>query len=486
MTNPQVRFTEQDGALGVISNPGARPAAVFGPSSTGVAASPQSFGTSKALISYAGKGPAVELAARMIDVYGLPVVFCRTAAATNTGDYGTVALTGTGTSVPSSDGTVEPYDDYDVSIVVVAGGTVGTTGITYQWSLDGGNTYSATTALGTANSITISDGNVKINLAAGTLVAGDEITCTTQAPIPTTTEAGAALDALSASSKDWAIACAAFDVDASMFSAIETKITGMATIGREVAWIGGFRRLESGESEATYATAFGSAFSSLSSTRGSMCYADAITVSAVSSRLYRRSTVFAFAPLQCSLSEERNAAEVNLGALPGIGLYDTNGNALAHDERVVPNGDSLRAVTLTTFPPNPSSPKGIYVTRPRTMASPGSDFELLPYRLVMNLAKDALRAHYTRRLNSTLFVNASTGYIRETDAIAWEKGGSSALNSVLGGTRPKASGWSVSVARNDNILSTKTVNVTARIQPVGYAEYIEITIGFENPVIVAV
>ena len=69
--------------------------------------------------------------------------------------------------------------------------------------------------------------------------------------------------------------------------------------------------------------------------------------------------------------------------------------------------------------------------------------------------------------------------------MAWERGGTNALSSALGGTRPKASGWSVSISRTDNILSTKLVNVTARIKPVGYAEYITITIGFENPTVVA-
>jgi len=481
MSNPQVTFVEQDGALGVLSNPGARPPAIFGPSSSGTVNVPQSFGTVKSLAAYAGKGPAVELAARCIAVYGLPVVFCRTAAETNVGDYGAVSLAGTGTSTPA-EGAEKPYDDYDVRIKIITGGTVETAGITYQWSLDSGYTYSPTTALGTADRILISDGNVGIELGAGTLVAGDIISVATQAPIPTTTEAGDALDALGASVQDWAIASAAFDVDSTMASAIDAKITGMATIGREAAWIGAFRREVVAESEATYATAFSSAFSSFSSTRGSLCYGDAITTSSVSSRQYRRPTIFQFAPLQSSLSEERNAAEVNLGALPGTALYDTNGNALAHDERVTPNGDALRAVTLRTFA---RAPQGIYITRPRTMAASGSDFELLPYRLVMNIAKDALRAYYTKRLSSTIYVNAKTGFIRESDAIAWERGGNNALEAALGGTRKKASGWTVSVSRTDNILSTKLINVTARIIPVGYAEYIEITIGFENPTVLA-
>ena len=396
MSNPQVTFVEQDGALGVLSNPGARPPAVFGPSSSGTVNVPQAFGTVKALVAYAGTGPAVELAARCIAVYGLPVLFCRTEAETNEGSYGTVTMTGSGTSVPTA-GTEKPYDDYDVRIKIVTGGTVGTAGVTYQWSLDGGYTYSPVTALATADSITIAAGNVTIELAAGTLIADAVISVTTKAPVPTTAEAGSALDALGISAQNWGIACAAFDVDSSMFDAIETKIIGFATVGREASWIGSFRRFEPAESESTYATAFGAAFSSKASTHGSICYGDAITVSSVSSRQYRRPIIFQFAPLQCSLSEERNAAEPTLGALPGTALYDTNGNAVGHDERTAPNGDSLRAVTLRTFSGN--KPAGVYITRPRTMASAGSDYTLLPYRLVMNIAKDALREYYTSRLN---------------------------------------------------------------------------------------
>ena len=52
---------------------------------------------------------------------------------------------------------------------------IGTAGITYKVSCDGGVTYSAVTVLGTATSITLPVGG-KIALAAGDVAAGDTIT----------------------------------------------------------------------------------------------------------------------------------------------------------------------------------------------------------------------------------------------------------------------------------------------------------------------
>ena len=163
---PKVSFNEQDGGLGAVSSTGKRPVAVFGPCSGGVANTPVPYGDVKSLVADNGIGTGVEVAARIIAVYGCPVLFCKTAAATNVGSYGTIVKTGTGTSVITASSSAKPYDSYDVIVKFVTGGTVGTAGITYQWSLDNGATYSQITALGTANTISISQGNVGLALAA--------------------------------------------------------------------------------------------------------------------------------------------------------------------------------------------------------------------------------------------------------------------------------------------------------------------------------
>lgn len=90
-------------------------------------------------------------------LYGMPQ--------STAGSYGTIDNSGvTGTALFAVDSSVHPYGTYEAWIRIKTGGTVGTTGITYQWSLDGGRTWSNTTALGTADTITIPNSNVKFTI----------------------------------------------------------------------------------------------------------------------------------------------------------------------------------------------------------------------------------------------------------------------------------------------------------------------------------
>lgn len=72
------------------------------------------------------------------------------------GSYGTIDIAEVdGTCRPTNSITLAPFGTYEAAIRMVAGCTVGVTGGTYQWSLDGGRHWSNTTALGTATSISI-------------------------------------------------------------------------------------------------------------------------------------------------------------------------------------------------------------------------------------------------------------------------------------------------------------------------------------------
>jgi hypothetical protein len=49
----------------------------------------------------------------------------------------------------------------------------------------------------------------------------------------------------------------------------------------------------------------------------------------------------------------------------------------------------------------------------------------------------------------------------------------------------RASSAQAQVKRDDNILSTQTLNVRVRIVPKAYARFIDLDIGFENPALAA-
>lgn len=479
MTLPGVTITELDGALGVLPPSAGRLLAIVGAASDGPYETPATFARTTSVIDTFESGPLVEAATSAIEKYQKPVVVIRTNTTTE-GAAGAVDSTGkTGTSVVTVSGASDPIDDQDIVFRVVAGGTVGTAGITHQTSVDGGNTWSTVKALGTANSLAIPDSGVTLAFAAGTLLAGDVIKVRTSAPAPNAAEVTAALEALRVSLISWELVLIASPVDANIFDAIETKIQSMHSGGKYRAWAGNARLPNAGETEAAYKTALDGIFGSKATRFGSVCAGDCDLTSSVSGRKYRRPVSFVYGPLTASVSEEINVADPNLGPIAGVSIRDLNGNPLRHDEAVNPGLDDSRFVTLRSH----DGLQGVYITRPLLLSAAGSDYQLMPHRRVLNLGNDALRIYFLRRLNSPILVDKTTGFILEQEALEIEAGANAILRSTLL-AKPKASDAYFVLSRTDNLLSTKTLTGDMRIVPLSYPEFINLNVGFVNPALV--
>jgi hypothetical protein len=476
MSQPAVNLTEQDGALGILPPSSGKLLAIVGYSTAGTLNAPATYARSKDVIAAFGAGPLVEAACRYIERYAKPVLLVRTGS-TVAGSVGSVTSVATGTSVVAVQASPTPNDDHEYKLLIVTGGTRGTAGITYKLSLDGGRTYGPETALGTAVTITIPGaGGVVLTIAAGTMVAGDYHTARSVAPQWNSTELGTALDALGASVATWGAAWIVGTLDATAFDVADAKIAGFNAVGKPHYWVGSPRMPTIGESEATYLAAINTIFSAKTTTYGALGFGAAKVSSAVSGRSYKRHAAFAWMPLQANVSEEENIADVNIGALPGVDIRDSNGNVDEHDESVNPGGDDGRFVTLRSW----DGVQGVYVNRPRLFSADGSDFALIPHRAVMNLAEYAVRLYLIRRLNRPILVSKTTGFILESEALEIELGARAAMaNELL--AKPKASDVQFVLNRTDNVLSTKTLNGEARIVPLGYPEFIAVTIGFINP-----
>lgn len=483
MSQPAFNVTELDGALGVLPPSEGKLYALLGVSSLGPTDVPSTFARIKDIVAAYGGGPLVEAAAHYIERYGRPVILVRTGQ-TVVGTATAPVFTGTGTSVITRDAAVVPIDDYEFAFRVIAGGTIGVAGITFQWSLDGGRNWSPVTALGTAVTWTAPAGSpsgspapgIKINFAAGTLVANDQVTFRTSAPNWNAAEVGTALDALKASAVVWDIAHVVGPIDAAGFDAIDLKFSGMLAAGKYHAWIGNTRVPNIAETEAAYLTALTAIFGVKASIFGMVCAGAAKVTSSVSGRKYKRPISHVVAAREASQSEEINSADINLGALVGVSIRDANGNADEHDESINPGLDDARFCVLRTW----EEVQGVYVNRPRLLSPAGSDFQLMPHRRVLNLAHGALRAYFVRRLNKPIRVDATTGFILESEAREIESGAMAAMRAALM-TKPKASGIQFRLNRNDNVLSTKTLNGEARVIPLGYPETINLLVGFINP-----
>jgi hypothetical protein len=476
MTLTAVNVTESDGSLGILPPSAGKLQAFVGPSSSGPVNTPATYGRIKDIVATFGQGPLVEAAAIEIDRYGKPVVVVRSGN-TVAGTVGSIVSDADGTSVVTVHASPTPNDDLDIVVKFVVGGTRGVAGATYQISVDGGRNFGGIIALGTGTSIDIiGAGGVTFDLAAGTFVAGDTHSARTVAPNFNSSELQSALDALAASAASWECVELCGPVDATTFDNIETKCAGMFAAGKYHWWIGSPRVPNVGESEATYLGAMNTAFGAKSTRFGALCFGAVKISSAVSGRKYRRSTVHAVGPFAASVSEEVNIGDLTLGSIPGVSIRDVNGNPDEHDETLNPGADDARFLALRTWDGYP----GVYVNRPRLFSTDGSDFQLIPHRRVLNLAHAAVRAYFIRRINRPILVRKDNGLILESEALEIEAGAMSALRDTLL-AKPKASAVQFALSRVDNLLSTKTLNATARVVPLAYPEFINIDVGYVNP-----
>jgi len=480
---PSVQINELDGALGVLPS-GSSYFAIVGVSDSGPIATPAAFSRTQDVISNYGAGPLVEAACYFIAAYDQPVLLVRATASVAATESVIVTTGVTGSSAVTVGADTTANDDYEVVLRVVAGGTVGTTGITYQTSLDGGRSWSAVTALGVATSITIAgSGGIGFALGTGTLVAGDTASFRTIAPNWAAGDLTPALTALKLGTIPWDVVSIVGPIDATSFAAIGTSFAGMP----EKAWIGHTRIPTIGESESAYKTALDGIFSSLSTTFGMLTAASAKVSSAVSGRLYKRPISFAVAPLAATVSHEVDIAAIDVGNLPGVIIKDANGNPDEHDELVTPGLDDSRFTVLRTW----DGEQGIYVCNSRLFSSSGSDFQWFQHRRIMNLLKRTTRIYFQRRLSKPIKVDTTTGFILESEAVAMEAACNAAIRGAIM-AKPMASGGAfgpnafVKINRTTNLLSGNDLLVQEGLVPLFYPKKIIVNTGFSNPSVQAV
>jgi len=484
MPIPSVQITDVQGALGVMPAYGRGDiAVVVGPSTDGPLVTPVGQGKTADVASNYGKGPLVSLASRLIKKTGKAVICVRTNITTD-GACGAVDSTGvTGTSVPTADASVDPYDEYEAHIEVVTGGTIGSAGITYKWSLDGGRTQSAITSLGTANSITITAGNVKFDLAAGTLVAGDVFFCRTTPPLEDADDLEEAHTAIGETGLTWNFAVYANVVTAAKFAAIDTWLDTLWGAGKFKAARCNARGPNVGETEAQYLAAMALEFGATSSEYIALAagYCEFIDAMAGSSRQLRRPASWATTcrALDRRVIPSRNdLGQVDLGPISAdLVIRDANLSRKAglHDEALDPGLDALGFETLYFD----EDYNGVLCTTPHVFASVGSDNYLWQYRCVKNRWADAVRATLKKRCRKYVFVSAKTGYITKPEAKEINNLVDQAVRDAVGDS---VSAASFKVSETDNLLAQNAkITGDGRMVPLAYPVGFEVTEGFVNP-----
>lgn len=478
MSVPNVRLNQLDNQIGVAQALG-DVLAIVGPASTGTKNVPVLLASRKDLAATFGEGPMPELGHWLIETHQTgQIVFVRTDV-TTVGGYGTIDVTGvTGTSVASNHTATEPYDDFDVVVTITLGGTVGTGPISYTYSLDGGKTTSVATSLGTLNHIDL-PGNIRIDLAAGTLVTGDVIRVRTSAAKWNGAQLATALTALKVSSIRFDIVAILGPCTAADAATIETAAAAMEAADKERTFIYATRNPNVGETDSTYQASLTSAFATTVAKYSSICAGSARIQSPVSQRRYIRPAMWAIVGRVIDVDAGTDPAEVARGSLPtSVQILDDAGNPDLHDEYTMPGLDDQRFSALRTWG---EDLRGVYINNCRVFSDSGSDFQFIQHRRVMNKACQIIRRKLRLISSGKVFVNKKTGFILEGEALRIENSVNRALKTGLLDSE-FASNAAFVLSRTDNLLSTFKLTGAGRITPLGYVKFIQADVGYFNPV----
>lgn len=471
---PNVQITKTDGNTGVV-RPGADGiCAIIAPAISGTQNQAAAFGKSKALVTEFGGGLLPENAAWMMQFTQRPVVCVRSAASV-AAVLGTVVHSGAGTSVVTATGT--PIDDYQIVFRVIAGGTVGTAGITYQYSLDGGINFTATLALGVANTLLLKlptglSTGVTLNFAAGTMLAAQTESLPATAARMNNADLVAALEALRLSSQRFEHVHVVGPLDGTMFDTLAAWRLARDAEGRYYTTSGNTRARNSGETEAAFKTAIDTIFSAKADT-GTLVGADVFDGSSpITGVVHVRDFMLATVTRGMSIARGVDCAQVSLGPLSGVNIKDDRGNPKWHDEAIYPGLDDSRFTVARSFDQLP----GAYVTNPLLFSSPGSDYVYWQHMRTMNRACEIAKELLTQKLSSGIRKDENN-HIVEVDAQEIDDLVSSVIRSELDG---QITDGGFVLSRTDDLGSNgpATLNGDVWIKSLAYAKKFNIEAKF--------
>lgn len=476
MTISKITQTIVDGALGLAADSGLDRHIAVGVASAGPANELVWHTDPVAVKAQFGTGPLVDKAVFHLEAVGGVVGIVRITSSV-AGTAGAVSVTrgGAGDSTATATVAGTPLDGYGVRAVITReGATLAANTAAFKYSLDGGDVYSDEIAMPVGGVYAIPNTGLTVTWVNGagptSFKVDDLFSFDCVAPGFSAANLNTALDAIRAvpSAKFRFIhvvgAGAAASDTATIAAAAATKMTAEQTNYRYTyIWLEA-----ADDTDANLKSAFSSFVSDRVNVVAGYCELVA------NGRQMKRSVAWPIAARRMAQTPNRDLARTapgsQGGALPGV-------VSLYRDEFVTPGLDSARFSTARTYTGEP----GFFVGNGRLMCGTGSDFTLLQYRELMDLACAENYSALFPYLNDDAFaVDPDSGYIDELDARNIETKVNSRISSKLVANR-WVSDAATRIARDNNIISTSTLKTRVRIAPRGYAKDIETEIGFYNP-----
>lgn len=400
---------------------------------------------------------------------------------------GTITLSGSGPAASNVTQASSPLDSYGlVQLAITTAGALGAAQFTY--SLDGGDSVSGQILVPTSGKYAIPQTGIVLTFAS-TFTLGDTYTFATIAAGYSNTDITNALTTLNNSSTDFGFVhivgqasgtdpVAVSNAAAATAAIIDSAMTTALAAFRFIFAVMECPTVLTNGTAIADSTIVSSNFATVAATRVSVCAGDAEMVSPLNGRILRRNIAWAYTARLAAISPGEDPAFVGRGRLPNV-------VSLYRDEQKTPALDAARFVTARSFPGTP----GYFITNGNMMTSPGSDFNFVQRRRVMDIACRIVRAASVPYLNASVRVVKATGFIDERDAQKYEADVNNKLMAAVvatGMASDPTPNSMVVMNRTTNILATNTEAVTVRILPLAYTKFLNINIGFTNPAALAV
>jgi hypothetical protein len=372
------------------------------------------------------------------------------------------ANTGSGTLAVSG----SPRNEYDVSVEIVSPG--GLNEAAFRVTIDG--------AAGKV--ITVPDNgqyvipNTGIALAFsakdGLFAAGDSFTFSSTAPQASNGEALAAIDQIldAKLAIEW-IAVAGIS-SAPLWAALAAKAEGAEAVYQYLFFVAQARYLGKGETLDEWANALaGTERGATVSTRLQIC-AGWIEEADPNGQLDVRGIIGVYCGKLAALDVHEGPDAVKNGSISAATAIMPEGMNDGHIETLKNSGYvTVRKITGLN---------GIYITSGQMAGEPGSDYDLVERRRVMDKACREIRVAQLPHLNDNVGIGADGSPEGLRMFIAQ---GEAPLKTMI--TNRQISNGYIVIPEGQNILSTKTLRTKIRIVPLGKMSYIENEIAYSNP-----
>lgn len=458
---PRVKLTFEDYNLGLV------PAISEAHAKIGVAAAgpftPEWLTRgSQALATFQGGPLAGACAVALLET--APVVGVRVNA-TTAGTTSEVTKTGDSTSVASVAGT--PNDAYDLTLRVTRAGTV-ESGLTAVIVTTNGND-GPERSVPASGELTLTGTGLTVTFANGSLVAGGTYALTTTAPAATVADIIAALENLLSSRPDLRFVHILGAATPALVAGVDAVLTERETRNYYTHALLEARAMQDGETMSQYLTAISTLFGGLASTRVAIALDGGDLFNPITRQLERRNSAWKLSARRAHVSIGEAPYRVRSGALPAMA-------GLAFDANLT--GEVGRFAALRTY----DGREGVYVASWPMLAPEGSDYDEVQQREVIDRAAQIGYISAMDYLGDDVPVDTTTGRILETKALNMETYLEGRVRAGLGG---EASGVRVRIDREANILSTRKITFTLSVIPLGYMKYIDVVVGFVNPMLAA-